>query len=80
MLDSENNRVEVFDAAGEVLATWGLRGDRRGRVLPADGDRGRLRRRVYVADTNNNRVEHFTIGRAHQRVRLRRKRGRRRWT
>ena len=35
-VDSENNRVEVFDADGRFLAKWGLRGAGTGRVLPAD--------------------------------------------
>src|SRR6185312_11961543 len=58
-LDSENNRVELFDASGRFLAKWGLRGTGLGFfsqpsaiAVDCNGD-------VYVADTNNNRVERF---------------------
>ena len=59
MVDSENNRVQVFDADGHFLAKWGLRGVGLGEfsqptavAVDCNGD-------VYVADTNNNRVERF---------------------
>ena len=41
VLDSENNRVQEFDASGRFLAKWGVRGDGARRTLPAGGDRRR---------------------------------------
>ena len=44
VVDSANNRVEVFGPTGQFLAKWGLRGIAPGRVLPAERDRGGLQR------------------------------------
>ena len=59
VVDSENNRVEVFDSDGHFLEKWGERGIGPGEfsyptaiAVDCNGD-------VYVADTNNNRVERF---------------------
>jgi len=59
VVDSENNRVEVFDSSGRFLGKWGERGIGPGEfsqptaiAVDCNGD-------VYVTDTNNNRVERF---------------------
>jgi len=61
VVDSENNRVEVFDADGRFVEKWGERGIGPGEfsqptaiAVDCNGD-------VYVADTNNNRVERFNL-------------------
>ena len=60
VVDSENNRVQVFDSERPLPRQVGPARDRRSASSPSrraiavdcDGD-------VYVADTNNNRVERF---------------------
>ena len=59
VVDSENNRVQVFAPNGRFLAKWGTRGDGPGEfsqptaiAIGCEGD-------AYVADTNNNRVQRF---------------------
>jgi hypothetical protein len=59
VVDSENDRVEVFDASGLFLGKWGTGG-----VFPGDFSRPTAAAvdcagNVYVADTGNNRVERF---------------------
>ncbi len=58
--DTNNNRIEEFDAAGNYLSQFGSLGSGNGQfeaplavaVDPSNGD-------VYVADTNNDRVQEF---------------------
>ncbi len=58
--DTENHRVQKFDADGTFLAKWGSEGTGNGQfdypeavaVDPTTGD-------VYVADTRNHRVQKF---------------------
>ena len=58
--DTQNNRIQVFDAAGVFLAKWGSSGSGNGQfwspqgvALTADGS-------IYVADTGNNRIQKFS--------------------
>ncbi len=72
VLDSENDRVQVFDAeSGRWLAAWGTRGTKPGRFQlgrntgaggvaidqPAAGSPAT----VYIADQNNHRVQAFPL-------------------
>ena len=72
VLDSENDRVQVFDAdSGRWLAAWGTRGTgpgqfRLGRNTGAGGiavDQPQVGEpaTVYIADQNNHRVQAFTL-------------------
>ena len=72
VLDSENDRVQVFDAdSGRWLAAWGTRGTgpghfRLGRNTGAGGiavDQPQVGEpaTVYIADQNNDRVQAFTL-------------------
>jgi len=60
VLDTGNNRVQVFDPAGSFLRTWGGEGDSPGHfkepwgiAVAADGT-------VFVADTWNHRIQKFS--------------------
>jgi hypothetical protein len=61
VVDSENNRVEVFDANGRFLAKWGARGTDFGEFSQPTAIAVDCNGSVYVADTNNNRVERFDL-------------------
>ena len=72
VLDSENDRVQVFDASsGQWLAAWGTRGTAEGRFrlgantgaggLAVDHPAAGALPTVYVADQNNHRVQAFRM-------------------
>jgi hypothetical protein len=61
VLDGGNNRVEVFDGSGRLLAKWGLRGPAPGYFSQPQAISVDCAGRVYVADTNNNRVQRFDV-------------------
>ncbi|NLE76857.1 MAG: 6-bladed beta-propeller, partial [Chloroflexi bacterium] len=58
--DTGNHRVQVFDAAGAFLRTWGGEGEAPGQFkepwsIAVDGENN-----VYVADTWNHRIQKFS--------------------
>lgn len=60
VLDSGNNRVQVFDQSGQPLTTWGSFGEGQGQFNEPWGiavDESF----VYVADTWNHRIQKFTL-------------------
>jgi len=59
VVDSTNNRIEVFDESGHYLAKWGSRGVGLGEFSQPSAIAVGCEGSVYVADTNNNRVERF---------------------
>jgi DNA-binding beta-propeller fold protein YncE len=61
VLDARNNRVQVRDAGGGLLAEWGLRGVAPGDFSQPSAIAVDCNGAVYVADTNNNRVERFNL-------------------
>ena len=70
MLDSDQQLVQVFDAAGASMRCFGGRGNGPGRLRTgsgayaassASGGIAVAGDSVYVADTGNNRVQRFTL-------------------
>lgn len=60
VVDSNNNRVQVFTTAGQFVRKWGSAGNGNGQLnLPVGIDAG-SDGFIYVADTYNNRVQKFT--------------------
>src|SRR5207247_3767372 len=64
VLDTDNNRVQVFDADGNFITQWGSLGSSPGQFNAPQGisvreSSGNVY--VYVVDTGNNRVEKFTL-------------------
>ncbi|MCB9422131.1 MAG: TIGR03663 family protein [Ardenticatenaceae bacterium] len=60
VLDSGNHRIQVFDAGGQYLNSWGSQGSEPGQFnepwgLAVDDQF------VYVADTWNHRIQKFTL-------------------
>lgn len=60
VVDSGNNRVQVFDQDGQFLRAWGTAGSEAGQFnepwgIAADENH------VYVADTWNHRIQKFTL-------------------
>jgi DNA-binding beta-propeller fold protein YncE len=59
--DTDNNRVQIFDSAGNFLGKWGSLGSGNGQfdgpggiaINQSTGD-------IYVADYGNNRIQRFT--------------------
>jgi len=60
VLDSDNNRVQVFDSAGTFIRKWGTAGTGDGQFNGPWGLAVGLDDHVYVADTLNNRIQKFT--------------------
>lgn len=60
VVDTMNNRVQVFDSRGVFVRQWGSQGDLPGQFAAPVGIAVDSRGRVYVADQNNSRVQIFT--------------------
>ena len=58
--DEENNRIEIFDEAGEFLKKFGSEGAGHGQFKEPRGIAVDAKGKVWVTDTGNNRVEEFT--------------------
>lgn len=64
VLDSGNQRVQVFDPAGQLINSWGSPGVENGQFSPeGQGPWGITvdEQFVYVADTWNHRIQKFTL-------------------
>jgi predicted membrane-bound mannosyltransferase/DNA-binding beta-propeller fold protein YncE len=64
VLDSGNQRVQVFDSAGQLINSWGSPGVENGQFSPEGQGPwgiGIDEQFVYVADTWNHRVQKFTL-------------------
>jgi len=57
--DSQNHRVEVFDADGRFLRQWGSQGNAPGQFQEPWGIAVDKEGNVYVADTWNHRIQKF---------------------
>ena len=74
VLDSENDRVQVFTTAGQFLASWGSTGSSAGQFqlgantgaggIAIDQPSAALAPVVYIADQDNDRVQAFRLERA----------------
>ena len=60
VVDSQNHRVEKFDAQGEFITAWGSFGQEPGQFSEPWGIAVDEEGNVYVADTWNHRVQRFT--------------------
>jgi tripartite motif-containing protein 71 len=61
--DTFNHRIEVFNASGEPLRTWGEAGSAPGQFIAPQGIAESAKGEVFVADTGNDRVQVFdTVG------------------
>jgi DNA-binding beta-propeller fold protein YncE len=58
--DTWNNRIEVFDADGNFIRTWGKAGDQPGKLFRPKGIAIDVDGHVWVADTQQDRVQCFT--------------------
>ncbi len=58
--DTFNSRVEVFDADGNFIRTWGKAGDQPGKLFRPKGIAVDVDGHVWVADTQQDRVQCFT--------------------
>ena len=61
VVDSENNRVQMFDPEGHFLAKWGGRGIGLGQLSQPSAVAVGCEGSVYVADTDNNRLQRFNL-------------------
>ncbi len=57
--DSQNHRIQVFDASGVLLRQWGQEGSGPGQFLEPWGLDVDAKGNVYVADTWNHRIQVF---------------------
>lgn len=57
--DIPNDRVQIFDALGNFLSTWGIHGSSKGKLNNPIGLAIDAQDRVYIADTFNNRIQLF---------------------
>jgi DNA-binding beta-propeller fold protein YncE len=57
--DTDNHRVQKFDAQGKFLAKWGGYGDGDGQFDLPSGITVDRQGNVYVVDTDNNRIQKF---------------------
>lgn len=57
--DSDNNRIQIFDTAGNLLDTWGETGSGPSQFLRPTGIDVAPNDEVYVVDADNNRVQRF---------------------
>jgi len=57
--DTNNNRIQKFDASGTFLTTWGNFGSGNGQFSSPPGVATNGSGNVYVADTNNDRIQKF---------------------
>jgi DNA-binding beta-propeller fold protein YncE len=58
--DTKNNRIQVFDRAGNFITKWGEYGTHDKQfILPSDVAVDPRGKNVYVADTKNNRIQVF---------------------
>ena len=60
VLDTDNHRVQVFDAKGQFVRMWGSQGAELGQFQEPWGIAVGKDGMVYVADTWNHRIEKFT--------------------
>jgi hypothetical protein len=59
VVDTANNRVQEFNAAGEYLAQFGQYGSGNGQFSRPEGIAIAPNNNIYVADTGHNRVQEF---------------------
>jgi DNA-binding beta-propeller fold protein YncE len=57
--DAENDRIQVVDGAGRVVAAWGSKGAAPGQFSYPIGIAADAAGNVYVADFGNDRVQKF---------------------
>ncbi len=58
--DTYNNRIEVFDADGNFIRTWGKAGDKPGTFMRPKGIAIDVDGHVWIADAMQDRVQCFT--------------------
>ena len=58
--DTNNNRVQKFDASGTFLTAWGSYGSGDGQFVYPSGVATDGSGNVYVVDTGNDRIQKFT--------------------
>src|SRR5262249_57302310 len=57
--DTNNNRIQKFDASGTFLTTWGSSGSGNGQFNNPSGVATDASGNVYVVDSHNNRIQKF---------------------
>jgi len=57
--DTDNHRIQKFDAKGKFITKWGSDGAGDGQFREPDGIAVDSKGNIYVADTNNNRIQKF---------------------